>query len=305
MVYGNSIVEDLRYRFREGDMVTKLIFLNVGIFFFINILKLGFFLFQNNTTYSLILHNLSLPASLQAIVKQPWAIFSYMFVHEGFFHIIFNMLWLYWFGEIFVLYLGDKKILPLYLLGGICGALFYVASFNLIPVFKTNVGSAVLIGASASVLAIVFGAVALNPNHQVRIILLGDVRIKYIALFTLLIDIISIPRGNAGGYIAHLGGAFCGWLFIRALRNGIDISQPITKVAEVVSAPFEERERVKILQQERIKNLREHAIKPSRATSEILTEQERLDSILDQISRSGYDSLSDADKKFLFEYSNK
>lgn len=305
MIYGNSILEDLRYRFREGDMVTKLIFLNVGIFFLINILKLGFFLFQNNAAYSLILYNLSLPASLPAIAKQPWAIFSYMFVHEGFFHIIFNMLWLYWFGEIFVLYLGDKKILPLYLLGGICGAVFYVASFNLIPVFKANVGSAVLIGASASVLAIVFGAVALNPSHQVRIILLGDVQIKYIALFMLLIDIISIPRGNAGGYIAHLGGAFCGWLFIRALRNGIDVARPITKVAKIVSAPFQERERVKTLQQERIKSLREHAIKPSRTASNLLTEQERLDSILDQISRSGYDSISEEDKKFLFEYSNK
>lgn len=228
-----------------------------------------------------------------------------MFVHEGFFHIIFNMLWLYWFGEIFVLYLGDKKILPLYLLGGFCGAIFYVVSFNLIPVFKANVDSAVLIGASASVLAIVFGAVALNPSHQVRLILLGNVQIKYIALFMLLIDVISIPRGNAGGYIAHLGGAFCGWLFIRALRNGIDVALPITKVTKAVSAPFEDKKPTKKLVSPRVQHIQEFTTKYSISAKESPGEQEQLDSILDQISRSGYDSLSESDKKFLFDYSNK
>lgn len=228
-----------------------------------------------------------------------------MFVHEGFFHIIFNMLWLYWFGEIFVLYLGDKKILPLYLLGGFCGAIFYVVSFNLIPVFKANVDSAVLIGASASVLAIVFGAVALNPSHQVRLILLGNVQIKYIALFMLLIDVISIPRGNAGGYIAHLGGAFCGWLFIRGLRKGVDASRPIAKVADVVASQLERKSKHEVAYREQVKYKKEISAQSSTSAIQTSNEQERLDEILDKISRSGYDSLSSEDKQFLFEYSKK
>lgn len=306
MIYGNSIQEDLRYRFNFGNMVVKLIFVNVGIFLLINVLKVVFFLFQNTAIYNLMLVKLSLPAALPALAKQPWTVFTYMFLHEDFFHVLFNMLWLFWFGEIFVLYLGDKKILPLYLLGGIAGALFYIASFNLIPVFQNTLQSAVLIGASASVLAIVFGAVTLNPNHEVRLIFLGDVRIKYIALFSLLIDVISIPRGNAGGYIAHLGGAFCGWLFVRGLRSGVDASQPITKFTEAVAEQFSDKKQQKVLHAEkRTTQYAEVSLKNVETKEQGNSEQERLDEILDKISRSGFDSLSESDKKFLFEYSKK
>lgn len=306
MIYGNSIQEDLRYRFKFGNMVVKLIIVNVCIFFLINVLKLVFFLFQNTKVYNLILYKLSLPAALPALAEQPWTIFSYMFLHEDFFHVLFNMLWLYWFGEIFNLYLGDKKILPLYLLGGAVGALFYIASFNFIPVFHTTLNSAVLIGASASVLAIVFGAVTLNPNHEVRLILIGDVRIKYIALLSLLIDVISIPRGNAGGYIAHIGGAFCGWLFVRGLRNGIDASQPITKFTETLAEQFAEKKKQTFFRNEkRTVHHTEFSQTKKESRMNVSSEQDRLDEILDKISRSGYDSLSDEDKKFLFEYSKK
>lgn len=306
MIYGNSIQEDLRYRFSFGNMVVKLIFVNVGIFLLINVLKVVFFLFQNTAIYNLMLYKLSLPAALPALAKQPWTVFTYMFLHEDFFHVLFNMLWLFWFGEIFVLYLGDKKILPLYLLGGIAGALFYIASFNLIPVFQNTLQSAVLIGASASVLAIVFGAVTLNPNHEVRLIFLGDVRIKYIALFSLLIDVISIPRGNAGGYIAHLGGAFCGWLFVRGLRNGVDASQPITKFTEAVAEQFSDKKQQKVFHiEKRTTQYAEVSLKNIETKEQGNSDQERLDEILDKISRSGFDSLSESDKKFLFEYSKK
>jgi membrane associated rhomboid family serine protease len=238
------------------------------------------------------------------LLEQPWTLFSYMFLHEDFFHILFNMLWLFWFGEIFVLYLGDKKILPLYLWGGIMGALLYIASFNLIPVFAARLQTAVLMGASASVLAIVFGAVTLNPDHRVQLVFIGDVRIKYIALFTLVLDIISIPRGNAGGYIAHLGGALCGWLFIRGLRSGIDASRPITNFTDAVAEQFNDRNRKKDWQAKSQPGSKESAKKAS-ADVAVASEQERLDEILDKISRSGYDSLTDEEKKFLFDYSKK
>lgn len=295
----------MRIRFSIGDMVIKLIYINVFVFLLVNVMKLGFFLFQNSAAYSSILHHVSLPASLATFVKQPWTLLSYMFLHEDFFHLLFNMLWLYWFGGIFTLYLGDKRVLPLYILGGISGAVFYIASFNLIPVFEPSLQNAVLMGASASILAIVFGAVTLNPNHQVFLVFFGEVRIKYIALFTLVVDVISIPRGNAGGYIAHLGGACCGWLFIRGLRHGIDVFSPIQKVADTVTTPFAKKQHYEAVRKERVAYLRSIQYKPSSPEAQVVSEQERVDEILDKISRSGYDSLSEEEKKFLFEYSNK
>lgn len=310
------MIDDLRYRFKYGNMVVKLIYVNMSIFLLLGLMKLGFFLFQNTGLYTMILQKISLPASLNVLLYQPWSIFSYMFLHEGLFHILFNMLWLYWFGEIFISYLGDKRILPLYLIGGLSGALLYLLSFNFIPVFKTHSNSTILIGASASILAIVFGIVTLVPNHSIRLLFFGNVRIKYIAFITLVIDIISIPNNNAGGYIAHLGGALSGFLFMRGVKKGIDISQPINKFAETVVAQFSRREAPntytsktfsteKKIKQNTVQDVKFTYTPQSSSSQKQAVEQAQLDSILDKISRSGYDSLSEEEKKFLFEFSNK
>lgn len=301
---GTSIFDDLKYRYRAGNMVTKLIFVNALIFVVVKLIVLALFFVQSKELYPQIIAQLSMPSYLPKLIKQPWTILTYMFLHEGFFHILFNMLWLFWFGDIFMLYLGDKKILPLYLLGGISGALLYVASFNLLPVFKDALPISMMLGASASVLAIVFAAVTLNPDYEVRLMFLGDVKIKYIAFVSLLIDILSIPNGNAGGYIAHIGGAICGWLFIKGLRSGVDAGKPIGAFAEMVSSQFN-KQKQSVLKYEGKRNLTIGTATTTTTIKRTEDEQVQVDEILDKISRSGYDSLSKEEKDFLFKFSNK
>src|ERR1700722_12847783 len=152
----NSLIGDIKYYMRNGNMVTKLIFVNVAIFIFFGLFYVISYLSQSYSFYTVLLQKLEIPASLHQLATQPWSVFTYMFLHVAPLHILFNMLWLYWFGEIFVLYLGDKKVLPLYIIGGISGALIYILAFNLIPVFKPAVPASYMLGASASIFAIVF-----------------------------------------------------------------------------------------------------------------------------------------------------
>ena len=245
----------------------------------------------------MLLGKIEMPASLSVLLTQPWAVFSYMFLHTAFFHVLFNMLWFYWFGEIFVLYLGDKKILPLYILGGLAGAVIYLLAYNLLPVFKPQADISMMLGASASVFAIVFAAATLNPDYEIRLMFLGIVKIKYIAVVSLLLDIINIPYGNAGGYIAHIGGALSGYLYIKSLQGGFDFTSPFNKLFDGVANLFKRKSNIKVT----YKSDSQTAEKTSRSKNE----QQKVDDILDKIARSGYDSLTKEEKDFLFNYSKK
>lgn len=289
-----SILGDIKYQFRNGNMVMKLIFVNLGVFLFFGLFYLLSFMFQSQQAYNFLLTKLELPASLNTLLHQPWSLFTYMFLHQGLFHVAFNMLWLYWFGDIFVLYLSDKKILPLYIIGGLAGALIYVLAFNLIPVFKPQADISLMLGASASILAIVFAAATINPDHEVSLLFFGVVKIKYIALVSLLLDIINIPNGNAGGYIAHVGGALSGYLFVKAVRSGFDPAVPFVKIGNL----FKPRPKVKV-------SYKNEGGKQSSVPTRGSNEQAQVDEILDKIARSGYDSLTKQEKDFLFNYSKK
>ncbi len=294
----NSILDDIKYQFRFGNMVMKLIFVNIGVFLFLAIFHLFSFLFQSFGAYNFLLLHLEIPAAVSLLLRQPWTVLTYMFLHEGFFHILFNMLWFYWFGEIFVLFLGDKKVLPLYIIGGLTGALFYILAFNFIPAFVPSVDHSFMLGASASIFAIVFAAATLSPDYEVRLLFFGSVRIKYIALVALILDIINIPNGNAGGYIAHLGGALSGYLYIKSLQGGIDLGRPLSRFFGSIVSVFKPKRGVKVT----YKNVEETSAPRSARTE---NDQERIDKILDKISHSGYDSLTKEEKDFLFHYSNK
>ena len=192
-----SIIGDIKYQFRYGNMVVKLIFVNVAVFVFFGIFYLFSFFAQSYGPYQFLLKELQAPASLHHLLYQPWSAFTYMFLHVAPLHILFNMLWLYWFGEIFVLYLGDKKVLPLYIIGGVGGVLTYLLAYNLLPVFKPDIDFSYLLGASASIMAIVFAAATINPDHEISLILIGPVKIKYVALFSLLLAHGKRPELNA------------------------------------------------------------------------------------------------------------
>jgi len=289
-----SIIGDIKYQFRYGNMVVKLIFVNLAVFAFFGLFYLFSFFAQSDSLYQLVLKEFEAPASLHQLLRQPWSVFTYMFLHVAPLHVIFNMLWLYWFGDIFVLYLSDKKVLPLYIIGGLGGVIIYLLAYNLLPVFKADIPFAYLLGASASIMAIVFAAATLNPDHEISLILIGAVKIKYVAVFSLLLDIITIPYSNAGGYLAHVGGALTGYLFITGLRSGFDISAIPGKFTGL----FKRKPAVKVSYKNTGGNM-------TSSTTRSKGEQEKVDEILDKISRSGYDSLSKEERDILFNYSKK
>lgn len=292
-----SITNDIKHQFSYGNMVMKLIFVNVGVFLFFGVFNLGSFLFQNSSLYNLLLSKVEMPASLSTLLYQPWSVFTYMFLHTAFFHVLFNMLWFYWFGEIFVLYLGDKKILPLYILGGLAGAVIYLLAYNLLPVFKPQADISMMLGASASIFAIVFAAATIAPDYEIRLMFLGSVKIKYIAVVSLLLDIINIPYGNAGGYIAHIGGALSGYLYIKSLQGGFDFTSPFNKLFIAVANLFKPKSSIKVTYKSETQK--------TEKTSRTKGEQQKVDDILDKIARSGYDSLTKEEKDFLFNFSKK
>lgn len=296
----NSVIDDIKHRFRYGNMAMKLIFADVGVFLFFVLFKLVATLSKSPEVlglYSTILSHTQVPSSLTTLLHQPWSLFTYMFLHTGFLHILFNMLWLYWFSEIFVIFLSDKKILPLYVFGGLLGALFYIAAFNIFPLFEMRVAGSHMMGASAGVFAIVFAAATLSPDYEMRLLFFGNVRIKWIALIALALNFIFISRGegnNEGGYIAHIGGALAGFLYIKLLQGGVNISAPFQKMGGL----FKGKRNVKVSYRRT-----DDVSAPKKPRTD--NEQAKIDEILDKISRSGYDSLTKEEKDFLFHYSKK
>jgi len=290
-----SIIEEFQYRFKAGNAIVRIILINVLVFIFVALLQLLGFLFQTNWTSSL-LSWLSVPASLGKLIYQPWSLITYMFLHTGIFHILFNMLWLYWIGQLFQQYLGNSKTYQAYFLGGIFGAIVYILAYNLFPVFQSQVEIATAMGASAGVLSIVVATATLLPDYSISLLFIGAIRLKYIAFFSVLMDLISIPQGNPGGHIAHLGGAAFGFIFIKLIYNKSSASNYLDRVFEWFSNGFQSSKnpKLKVKYKSTSKTNSSEAGKPS---------QEEIDAILDKINRGGYENLSKKEKEILFKAS--
>ena len=226
----SSVFEDIKNNFKGGNSLTKLIYINVGVFLIASVLRVLSFLFMVNGWE--FLSYFTLPASIPLLIKKPWSIISYMFLHQSFIHLLFNMLWLYFGGQIFLSFFDNKKLISTYVLGGISGAVLFILSFNLFPVFATALPNAVALGASASVLAIIMAIATKSPNYSIRLLLIGNIKLKHIAIVSIVLDIMSIPQGNAGGHIAHLGGAFFGYLYVKQLNSGNDIASGFNKITD-------------------------------------------------------------------------
>ncbi len=273
--------------FYSGSRVNVFIAINVMVFLLLSVAYVLQFLFVKQSTFSNLINNqLAVPAHLPTLLKQPWSIFSYMFMHDGFFHLLFNMLWLYWLGNIFQEYLNGKKLTFLYLAGGLAGASLYIISYNLFPAFADFILTSKAVGASASVMAIVVATATLVPNYTISLLFLGPVKLKWIAVFYAVFDFISIVGPNAGGHLAHLGGAIFGFCFIKSLQNGNDWSKPF-------EAFFKPKPRLKVV----VKNQNHESKKYSKPN------QIEIDAILDKISQTGYDKLSNQEKDILFSAS--
>lgn len=284
-----NLIEEIKYNYiQSNNAVKRLISLFAGAFLISKLPYVIFFLFNIDATYfETFLKWLTLPASIHSFLYKPWTIVTYMLLHDGFFHILFNMLWLYWLGSIFQEYLGNKKVYECFLGGGIFGAFVYILSYNLFPVFSNALPHASVIGASAGVLAMIVATATLLPDYTIQLIIFGNVRLKYLALFIVLIDLIMLPQSNAGGHLTHLGGAFFGFFYIKYIyKYGQLIPGSFLKF-------FTRKSKIKI-HHRTIYMKTEHPNKPS---------QDEVDRVLDKISVSGYDSLSKKEKETLFKAS--
>lgn len=282
--------------FKRGSTLIKLIYINLAVFLAVNILQVVVFLFTGKPSTLGLIDWLAVPADLGNLITRPWTLLTYMFLQKGFIHILFNLLWLYVFGRIFLMYFNEKRLLSVYLVGGLAGAALYILAFNVFPAFQGNLDESIALGASASVMAVVIAISVYKPDYSINLLFLGPVRLKYIALFVILLDIIRIASPNAGGHIAHIGGAIFGYFYIVQFRKGKNMTRGFDRFMDSVFALFKPKPKFKVTHKRAKTDIEYNKEKKDR--------QEKINKILDKISKYGYNSLSKEEKELLFREKN-
>jgi membrane associated rhomboid family serine protease len=289
------VLEDVKKIFRESNVVGRFIMVNIAVFLLVNIILLIETLSKSSIFN--VIYWLAASSNPGELIFKPWTAITYMFLHEGFWHLIFNMIMLFFAGRIFHDLLGTKRFINVYFLGGFAGLALFVLSYNIFPVFDNALGAPIL-GASASVMAVFVGIASYTPNYTVFLPLIGPVKLKYIAIFYVVLDFISIRSGvNSGGHIAHLGGAIWGFVWARQLHSGRDIGAWFDSLIGLVLALFQPRKNMRVVQNKQQQSQQKAARKMES------DKQSVIDGILDKISKSGYDSLTAAEKEILFKAS--
>lgn len=302
-MYNNqSAGERIRSVIRMQPAISQLIIVNIGVWFALALVKLGGFLSEpmgsggDQLWLNAVLQWIGVPASIPNLLSKPWTLVTYMFVQEGFWHLFFNMIWLFWFGKIFMEFMPGKKIYLLYVIGGISGALTYILAYNTFPVFQNTIEISTTIGASASVLAITIATAVLVPDYSVHLLFLGQVKIRYIAIFMVILDVLMIRSGNAGGHFAHIGGAFSGALYILFIRKDVAHRLGLKGILSLLSGTFGRKKLHKV-------HSKGKPLSDDEYNRQKVMKQQKIDHILDKISRSGYSSLSAEEKEILFNSS--
>jgi len=287
----NTLWNDIKFKMlHSGSKVMMLVWINILVYLAMYVpavIEQLFTGFGHSVILTEASEYLALPSYLPKLLHRAWTPLTYMFVHAGVFHILFNMLWLYWMGQIFEEYLGNKRTIGVYILGGLTGAFFFVASYNLLPMFTQHPEIVALssdVGASAAIMAIIIATATLLPDYTLYMMFIGPVKLKWLALFFVIVDFLGITGLNAGGEISHLGGALFGFIYIKQLQRGNDM-------AAFIGALFKKRPKLKVAAKSNLKNA---SNKPR---------QEDVDRILDKISQTGYESLSKQEKEILFRAS--
>ncbi len=303
----NSIVEEFKHAFKRPDNgLMQLLVINLVVFVVLLVLEVILTLSGFKSLYEAILLQLMMPSNVETFITRPWTLFTYFFTHTGFFHILFNMLFLYWFGRLIAEYLGNKKVVSLYILGGIAGGLFFMLIYNILPYFQDRVATSAMLGASAGVFAVTVGAATLMPNYTFVLFLIGPVKIKYIAVFYVFVSFVQTIGNNAGGELAHLGGALVGYVFIRQLQGGTDWGKPVWAVLDFFKGLFSKRSKIKVSHSSRGASRTAYNANTGRTINITpKADQDEIDAILDKISESGYESLSKDEKQKLFNASKK
>lgn len=299
----------IKARFRLASMLMKIIYINIAVFILIRIAAIVGILFNIDTLSSQSF--IAVPDSFALLADSPWTLITYMFAHYDVLHILFNMLWLYWFGKIFLFSSTPKQFTALYIYGGIAGALLFIVAFSCLPFFQGRTAN--LIGASASIMAIVVATAIRHHDYALNLLFIGSVSLKWIAIITIGIDLLSITDVNSGGHIAHIGGAIIGAIYAIALNRGIDITRPLNKSLDFIVSLFSRRNRPKI--KLRGKSKASKKPKSNRNTENTSSgndderiskaDQEELDAILAKVKQSGYSGLTADEKRRLFNVSKR
>ena len=290
-----KLKDQIQYRIQQLNIVEKIILINIICFVFPLLFKTILFLFSLSENF--FVGFLELSSSFQDLVFRPWTILTYGFLHSGFFHLFWNMYLLYFSSRLLLNLFNSKIFLKLYFLGIIIGGLTFILSYNFFPVFQD--ANPYMVGASAGVMSVFIFMSTYSPNLEIKLILF-NIKLRYLGIAFVLLDVIQIPYGNSGGHIAHLGGAFFGFLYAQRLQKGLDIGLPLDNLVEKISQLFVRKSKIK-------------TVYKSKDTSDIHNQktsierdhQRRIDEILDKISVSGYESLSNEEKDFLFRIGKK
>ena len=299
-----SIRDEIKGSFRHGSSLTRLIYVNAIIFLIIKIIEVIGVLSARPALAPSVVTFLAVPASISALADKPWTPVTYMFTHQGFIHLIFNMLWLWWFGKIFLSYLDQRKLVSLYVMGGLAGALLYIAVFNIFPAFAGAVHVSVALGASASVMALVIATAIYLPDLELHLLFFGRIKLKYLALITFLITSVFDFSVNTGGKIAHIGGALMGLGYGYGLKNGKDIGAWLNSIFDFFVTLFRPGKKLKVSYKKPKADYNYKKPRTDYEYNQIKAERQKaIDHILDKISKGGYDSLTREEKEILFNES--
>jgi membrane associated rhomboid family serine protease len=285
---------------RQNNAHVQLIIINVVVFLVIGFVSVIGEITSTTFISDVLYNQFTIPPKFPEFATRPWTLLTYMFAHSRWdiFHILFNMLVFYWFGKLFIEYLGSDKLVALYLLGGLAGGLVYLLVFNTVPFYVERSGFPGMVGASAAIYAIVVATATLLPDYTFFLLFVGPVRIKYIAAFYVVISFLGTTQENAGGNIAHLGGALMGFVYMKQLQGGVNLGGWITTFLDWFKGIFSSKPKVKVTYRN-TDSFTKNSAKGSKAS------QEEIDAILDKISDRGYESLSKEEKEKLFNASKK
>ncbi|WP_445756442.1 rhomboid family intramembrane serine protease [Polaribacter sp.] len=277
-------LKNLKSKFDSGTIVEKLIYINIFIFLFTLFISVFQNLFKNDSNF--LIQWFSLDASTDSLITKPWSLISYGFLHESFIHIIFNLIALYFIGNLFIDYFTQKQLFTFYLLGTFFGGLFYLFSQNYFPLFEGK--TTTLIGASAGISTIFIGISTYMPNFELKIRFIGFVKLWYLAAIWVSLDVLGLTGENAGGHFAHLGGSIFGFLYINKVRNRkFNIFKKLFSIFSPKNKP--------------LKTVYKSTNNTKKNSNTKDFTQKKIDIILDKISKSGYDTLTKEEKEILFK----
>jgi len=285
--------------FLQASVLNKLISVNVIVFAFFQLLNTFGFLFQVDLIS--IQKWFSFSNDFFEFIIKPWSIITYAFLHDGFLHLLFNLLWLHFFGQIFLNIHTGRRFLNVYFLGAIFGALLYMFAYNFFPAFA-EISNSTLVGASAAVNAVMVAATIQSPDSPLRFMFIPiTFKLWWITVGLLVLDVIRIPSGNAGGHLSHIGGALIGYIYMQQLQKGNNLGAPVEKTMDWFVALFKKGDNVKMKTVHKAQKRKSKVVRSTKTTDT----QKKIDSILDKISKSGYESLSKSEKDYLFKAGKK